>query len=422
MRRRLAVVALATTAMVTIAFVVPLGSAVRSLARERALAQAREVTQILVPALALADAPTSEVAMASATSRAPGDVTAVTVDGRVLGAPVGADPAFERARDGEAFVRAAGDGLFVYTPVLAREPGRTAVIRVHVPDEVLRRGVYASWVVLGLLGVALVGAAVLVADRLGRSTVAATREVAGTARELSSGRLEARARPDGPPEVADVAAALNGLADRIQDLLAAEREAAADLSHRLRTPLTALRVDITELDDSEMSRRLAGTLDDLERQIDRVIHDTRRPADRRSVRFDASEVVAERAAFWAPLAEDQDRGWTVDLSPGADVEADPDELAAALDALFGNVFAHTPEGTACRISVAAEERRVRISVEDEGPGFADAAILQRGASGSGSTGLGLDIARRTARQAGGRLAVGRSSTGGAEVVLDLPRA
>ncbi|MEQ4724849.1 HAMP domain-containing protein [Nonomuraea sp. B19D2] len=84
--------------------------------------------------------------------------------------------------------------------------------------------------------------------------LAVTRPVDGLARvshRLAGGDLTARAEPGGPPEVRSVALALNHLAGRIDGLLAAERESVADLSHRLRTPLTGLRLDAESLRDPE---------------------------------------------------------------------------------------------------------------------------------------------------------------------------
>ncbi|WP_225987222.1 ATP-binding protein [Streptomyces spectabilis] len=98
-----------------------------------------------------------------------------------------------------------------------------------------------------------------------------------------------------------------------------------------------------------------------------------------------------------------------------------DELAACLDALIGNVLDHTPQGTACRVTVTAgPDGRARLTVSDDGPGFPGscARSAARGASGGGSTGLGLDIARRTAEDAGGSFAVGHRPT---RVTLTFPR-
>jgi signal transduction histidine kinase len=84
-----------------------------------------------------------------------------------------------------------------------------------------------------------------------------------------------------------------------------------------------------------------------------------------------------------------------DLAPGPlPVRAGAADVGAAVDALLGNVFAHTPDGTAFRVSVTARDGGGAIvTVADQGPGLTDPTVLGRGASGGGSTGLGLDIAR-----------------------------
>jgi signal transduction histidine kinase len=103
------------------------------------------------------------------------------------------------------------------------------------------------------------------------------------------------------------------------------------------------------------------------------------------------------------------------------VRLEPTDAAAALDVLLGNVFAHTPEGTAYDVRVAAADGRVILAVEDAGPGIDDAElVLDRGSSRGRSTGLGLDIAASTARAAGGSIRVERAPLGGARLVLDLP--
>ena len=102
------------------------------------------------------------------------------------------------------------------------------------------------------------------------------------------------------------------------------------------------------------------------------------------------------------------------------VAVSAEELEAALDALLGNVFTHTPEGTAFRLLVFPRPGGgVRLAVEDDGPGVSG-DLVARGASGAGSTGLGLDIARRTAEAAGGVFRIGRSAAGGARIAMEFP--
>ena len=98
---------------------------------------------------------------------------------------------------------------------------------------------------------------------------------------------------------------------------------------------------------------------------------------------------------------------------------DDPAMIARFNALLDNVFAHTPEGTAISLGCEATTGLARLWVSDAGWGF-EATAIERGRSGIGSTGLGLDIARQTAQKGGGTLNVGRSRLGGAEVSLRLP--
>jgi signal transduction histidine kinase len=131
-------------------------------------------------------------------------------------------------------------------------------------------------------------------------------------------------------------------------------------------------------------------------------------------------VVTDRVAFWTVLAEDTDRVMRRDLpSDPVPVAVAADDLAAALDALLGNVFAHTPDGTEMSVSLTARPGGgAFLTVADQGPGFAPSK-LRRGSSGGDSTGLGLDIVRQTAEAAGGALLVESAPGGGAQVTLQL---
>jgi signal transduction histidine kinase len=137
---------------------------------------------------------------------------------------------------------------------------------------------------------------------------------------------------------------------------------------------------------------------------------------------DAAELTRQRAEFWSVLAEDQGRTMRLDLARGPLMVgvADP-ELGACLDALLGNVFAYTPQRTGFTIALHPRQRGGAVlTVYDEGPGFAQSDPVRRGASGGGSTGLGLDIARQTAEASGGTLTVGPGPGGHVSVELGPP--
>ena len=142
----------------------------------------------------------------------------------------------------EATAEVAGTLLMI----VAKE-GETVVVRALAEDEAKRAGVSGVWWTLAGLAAVLVVLAVIVADRLGRTLVRPVDELARTADQMASGDLEARVEVAGPAEIQRVGRAFNRLATQIGALLQLERETAADLSHRLRTPLTGARLNADAL-------------------------------------------------------------------------------------------------------------------------------------------------------------------------------
>lgn len=421
MRRRLALLVVATTTLVTLAFLVPLALLVRTVAEDRSVSAATLQAESLVSVVAASDRSTVRQTVDQVNASGGPPVTVFWADGTRTG-PAESSAAVELGLRGRSFSVDVPGGRQVLVSVQGA-PSGPAVIAAFVTDRELHRGVLQAWLILALLGLLLIGAGVLVADRLARSMVRPITELARVSLRLARGDLEARATHAGPPEVRNVAAALNHLADRILQLLRDERESAADLSHRLRTPLTALRLDAEALPAGADGDRIRDDVDQLERAVSRVIADTRRPIDRSSG-SDAARIVAARFDFWSALAEDTGREASIDLpDEPVPVGLSVADLEAAVDALLGNVFAHTPDGTAFTVRLAIDDQVARLEVADQGPGFpagGDDGLLHRGISGKGSTGLGLDIARRSARGACGDLEIGTAPGGGARVVLTLP--
>ena len=128
----------------------------------------------------------------------------------------------------------------------------------------------------------------------------------------------------------------------------------------------------------------------------------------------------DAVAFWSALAEDQGRTFDADLVDGPIVVAvSESDIEAALDALLGNVFEHTPDGTRS-LTLRTETATATPSSQSTMPPGITTGSVERGRSGGGSTGLGLDIARRTAEAGGGALRITRSELGGASISLTLP--
>ena len=425
MRRRLILVSVAVTAMVVVAFLVPLFILVADLARDSAISHAERDAESLARVLSVltVDSDVDDAIAVVGEDRivAVGG-SVVASDGTVYGIPVADDEDLSVAASGSSFVTTVDGGVAVYVPVLTTA-GDSVVVRVFTPDDELRSGVVRSWIILAALGLTLVAIAGFVADRLGRSMVVPVNELARTANELGHGNLAARVEPSGPPEIEEVGLELNRLAAQIDRLLLAERETAADLAHRLRTPLTAAKLSTEGLDVGPQKDRLIADLDDLERTVDFIIREARRPVRREEQEgCDLATVAAERCAFWAPLAAEQARAFETSIVDGPIPIGIPRaDTEAMLDALIENVLAHTPDGTEFAVAVGRNGDRASLFVEDAGVGIADASAIERGSSHGDSTGLGLDIVRRTVEGSGGSLVIGESrSLGGAGIAITLP--
>ena len=416
MRRQLVMMTLAITSIVVIAFVLPLAFMVRTISADRATSQATADAQNVAQIIAGNRAGAAALVAQTQTSVA-GTISVFYADGTVVGdtSHPPANDSLVLARRGRSFSRSAGGRVDVFMPVL-ESAGLTAVVRVSVPRHELDRGVHAAWLSLAGLAVVLLLLAGLVADRMARSVTNPMNMLTKITRRLAAGDLEARSQVSGSPEVVEVSRALDMLAVRIGDLLQAEREQAADLSHSLRTPLTALRLDAELLRDPVEAQRIMAAVDDLESAVTNVIADTRRerqPSGATGV--DLADVLRERIAFWEVLARAQGRALVLHLDPDPLlVRASRRDLQQLVDVLIDNVLRHTPSGRQARVSISRPSGGgACLVVEDAGPGFALAAPVSNG------SGRGMEIARRIARDSGGSLSTGHSDLGGARVEVVL---
>ncbi|HZE49347.1 MAG TPA: HAMP domain-containing sensor histidine kinase [Jatrophihabitantaceae bacterium] len=445
MRRRILLLVTGITVLVVLAFAIPVAFLVRSTVEQRSERSIRDEAAAIAHFLN-AGAPTdASIAtyLAGLTQTADRCASVQTPDGTLLGKaapqgggiqpfvapsglPSGADdnrpngpaggPGYDAAQ-----VHPVPGGKAAELSVKASEDGMYR-IQVFASNSALHSG-ESGWYALlagGSIGLLLIG--VVGGELVTRRIVRPLTHTAQTAHQISAGDTTARAPTDGPREVAEVGTALNRLADRIDELIAEERETAADLSHRMRTPLTALRLDAEALRSPDEATRIGGHVTALERTLTAVIHAARRPQrEGRMPSTDATAVVASRIAYWSALTDEQERSRSVRLPDGPlFVRASSEDLAAAVDALVENVIAHTPEGTPFTVSLSTVDGGASASlvVSDSGPGLPDGAGV-RGRSDRGSSGLGLDIARRCAEASGGAMYVGHSPSGGAAITLEL---
>jgi len=425
MYRRLITFALLVVAVAATVLVIPLALSARDLVRAGTISvladEARSVasTWESLAAGTGSDDSSHDVPIIDPPGE-PGQVILIYPNGTVVGGPVpaGAADVVASASAGRAASVDTGDQGYAAAPAVFGDEKTGAVLTV-ADAERMHEGLEPRLLALaGLVALLLAGAGVA-AWQLARRTAAPIRELAGTADVMAAGDLTARATPSSIPEVDDVAGALNRLAGRVQELLEEERAAAAELAHQLRTPLTVLAADVDAVEDPDVRQRLTEDVLTLQRTTDEIITSARRTSrEGLHAVCDAAAVVAERAEFWAILAEFQGRDMQVVAQQGPlPVRLTEYDLATAVDILLQNVFVHTDEGVAMQLVVEGEPGGpIRIAVEDGGPG-----LDSEGAQGerTGSTSLGLAIAERLAKASGGHIERGAGQLGGARVVLVL---
>ncbi len=423
MYRRLVTFALLVVTVAATVLVIPLALSARDLVRGANLSELSERARSLAESWeSAASGRSGDDNGAAPIIKLPGDpgeVILIYPDGTVVGGPVpaAAEGVVTSAQGGQpASVDTGSSG---YASAQAAFDEKFGVVLSMASPEQMHEGIEPRLLALaGLCALLLVGAG-LAAWQLARRTAAPIRRLAATADEMAAGDLTVRADPSSIPEVDDVGGALNRLAARVEELLDEERTAAAELAHQLRTPLTVLAADVDAVLDPVVRQRLDEDVLTLQRTTDEIITSARRTSrEGLHASCDAAAVVADRASFWAVLAEYQGRDMQVEGTGGGalPVRLTDYDLSTALDILLQNVFVHTEEGVALRLAVHGAGGFVEVSVEDAGPG-----LLPMAPPGerTGSTSLGLAIAERLAEASGGRLERGTGPLGGARVVLVL---
>ncbi|MDG4766578.1 HAMP domain-containing sensor histidine kinase [Solwaraspora sp. WMMD406] len=424
------------TSIIALVFLIPLGLQLQQETREQALADAARRAAVISGALAISNDPATVRRAVDSLGEDP--ARQPVVHGLDLGGTARATPEDLASATGSdsPVVVAADGGVLRLEPVTVGDT--VTAIEVFVPDAELNRGAAGTWALLIAIAAGLVVMSVIVVDRIAARAVASTQGLVKAALAVGDGDLGVRIQPSGPRELAEAGYAFNRMADRLVVSRTDERELVADLSHRLRTPLTVLRLDADALDSDDTSvgsfseaeldrrrtiRRIRQAIVTLEGEIDVLINTTRKTVIQETGpgSCDVSEVVRDRMVFWSALAGDQNRPYNViGAQLRTPVPVPRAELAAALDAVLGNVFRYTPQGTAFEVAVSRRDGYVAIRVDDAGPGIANPdRALRRGASDQGSTGLGLDIAKRVALQANGSVSLDRARLGGASVVMLL---
>jgi two-component system, OmpR family, sensor kinase len=303
---------------------------------------------------------------------------------------------------------------------------------VDAVDSEVRNDVLAL-IGVGVLALALgLGVAWLLAGSLARPL----RGLAGTARSVAGGDLDARARVEGSSEQREVASAFNDMTGRLARALRSQREFVANASHQLRTPLTGLRLRLEaaalKSRDPEVERELVAAERETERlaklltELLMLARERERPEPERLSVPEAVQAAAER---WEGPADSSGHGLSAAGDGAPVVAATEADLAVILDNLIENALNYSPGGTDVAIEWGVDGGTAWAAVLDEGPGIEPGEServferFYRGAASHGGatgTGLGLSVVEALARRWDGSVKLARRPEGGTRAELRLP--
>ncbi len=292
------------------------------------------------------------------------------------------------------------------------------------------------WLALAGMAVVVLAVVALVGWVIARSVTSPLRRLNAAATRFADGDLRTEELPaTGPPELRELAATMTAMAARLDALLTSQRSFVADASHQLRTPLTALRLRLENVESGldepaadevaaaiEETRRLA----DLVNQLLLLARVDERPVLEPT---DVGALARDRVDTWGAVAQGSDVALRLDApGPVGPALAVRGAVEQVLDNLIDNALAVAPAGTAVTITVLDRADGVELTVSDQGPGLPDdqkADALRRfwrGDTATPGTGLGLAIVDRLIAASGGSLHLTDAPGGGLRVVVRLPTA
>lgn len=291
-------------------------------------------------------------------------------------------------------------------------------------------------------GILVVGVISLIATALAATLIASTivrplRRLERATEQVAAGDFDSRAAVEGPPEIRVLAASFNTMTEKISTLVERQRSFAGDASHQLRTPLTALRLQLeraaVNIDADPQAARgdieAAGEeTERLQRLVEGLLMLARAEQGTMEIdTIDVADVVTERAAIWSPLADE--RGVTVTAGPIANVSARavPGALEQIVDNYIDNALNAGAAGNEITISVGETNGWATVHVADRGPGMpadqlqhAFDRFWRASSAAHDGSGLGLAIVRQLAEASGGEVALANRTGGGLDASVRLP--
>jgi signal transduction histidine kinase len=309
-----------------------------------------------------------------------------------------------------------GEELLLVTVPVTDRGEVIGALRVSAPMGEVESSVRSSWLALGLIGLAVVSAGLVLAWILAGSIARPVEKLRGAAGRLGRGDLDARVEPEGPREIDELGRSFNRMAGEVSSNLAAQRDFVANASHQLRTPLTGLKLRLEAIRGeggtaAEEAAKAEAELDRLSALVDDLLALARASSDQaRPERVDLREALRAAGRRWAAPVATAGRDLAIDEGEAGEVWAAPADVAHVLDNLIDNAIRYSPPGARITVNPVRDGGRPGFVVSNTGPGIPPEErerIFERFFRGTGGratgpgTGLGLAIVAELAERWGG---------------------
>ncbi|MFC4070570.1 sensor histidine kinase [Actinoplanes subglobosus] len=328
-----------------------------------------------------------------------------------------------------------GGTMSVEVPVHPGEPLQ-GTLRVTVSSSSVTASISQFRIVLVGVGIAVLMCSALIALALARWIGRPVRDLERATRSLADGAATPASTTNGPPELRRLAVTFNTTAARLQELIAAQRSFLAHASHQLKTPLTALRLRLENLEPdvaAEAGNNLRAAVVETDRlagMVDTLLAMTR--TEHRALPPEPAPVAAlvrDRLAVWRPVADERGATLVADGPDSAVARAVPGSLEQILDNLLDNALTVAPAGSIVTVTWQDDGDTVDLHVVDAGPGLtgeqrgqALQAFWRAPDAPKGGTGLGLALVDKLAAASGGRIRLDAATPTGLDATVTLPAA
>jgi signal transduction histidine kinase len=311
--------------------------------------------------------------------------------------------------------RREGDGIVITMPVVRNTQLVATFVRPPAPEWPFQVA-YAALIAI----IVASGAAALIARRMTRPLS----HLASAASLAAAGGAAPRVPEEGPADVRKAAVAFNAMMDQVRRTLESQRQLLSAVGHDLRTPITAMRINLEFVNDDELRERLERSLTELQELTEAVLSAARGTGGEARRTVDLSALIDSVCADLDDLGEPVH--WASHAP--APLSCRPNEVRRAVRNLVENAVAY---GRKAEVQLAATNSTYEVVVEDEGPGIPEAdqarvfepfiRLESSRNTDTGGTGLGLTLVKAIAEGHGGTIALENRPQGGLRARLRLPR-